>query len=217
MKLIKKLAARITTCIILCGLTFSSVQAHMMVAQHGTINLVDDGAFMVLSLPVSAFHFLDNSLIELDDSDAADGSDGSDGSDDADKKIGNISMSNLSIDQNNDGKLSSDELQQHRQQISRIILQRVSLSDATGPLPLQGLIISLASHGSPKQPSDQIIVMGRFKLNNSQDPLIFENQLFGKSFSEQVIDMSVTRQEDKQKQVFQVSANAPSHRLFPAK
>ncbi|PMG73495.1 hypothetical protein BCU84_19225 [Shewanella sp. 10N.286.51.B7] len=188
-----------------------------MVAQHGTINLVDDGAFMVLSLPVSAFHFLDNSLIELDDSDAADGSDGSDGSDDADKKIGNISMSNLSIDQNNDGKLSSDELQQHRQQISRIILQRVSLSDATGPLPLQGLIISLASHGSPKQPSDQIIVMGRFKLNNSQDPLIFENQLFGKSFSEQVIDMSVTRQEDKQKQVFQVSANAPSHRLFPAK
>ncbi|MEZ9140430.1 hypothetical protein AB4153_09300, partial [Shewanella sp. 10N.286.52.E4] len=77
MKLIKKLAAGITTCIILSGLTFSSVQAHMMVAQHGTINLVDDGAFMVLSLPVSAFHFLDNSLTELDGSDAADGSDGS--------------------------------------------------------------------------------------------------------------------------------------------
>ncbi|MDO6795819.1 hypothetical protein Q4601_16060, partial [Shewanella sp. 1_MG-2023] len=211
--------AGITTCITLSGLTFSSVQAHMMVAQHGTINLVDDGAFMVLSLPVSAFHFLDNSLTELHGSDAADlyDADAADGSDDVDKKIGNISMSNLSIDQNNDGKLSSDELQQHRQQISRIILQRVSLRDATGPLPLQGLIISLASHGSPKQPSDQIIVMGRFKLNNSQDPLIFENQLFGKSFSEQVIDMSVTRQEDKQKQVFQVSANAPSHRLFPAK
>lgn len=32
----------------------------MMVAQHGTINIVDDGAFMVLSLPVSAFSEIDD-------------------------------------------------------------------------------------------------------------------------------------------------------------
>jgi hypothetical protein len=30
-------------------------QAHMMVAQQGTLNLLGDGAFMVMSLPVSAF------------------------------------------------------------------------------------------------------------------------------------------------------------------
>ncbi len=37
-----------------------SVQAHLMVAQHGTLNIVDDGAFMVLSLPISAFEGVDD-------------------------------------------------------------------------------------------------------------------------------------------------------------
>lgn len=34
--------------------------AHMIVAQHGTLNVVDDGVFMVLSLPVSAFENVDD-------------------------------------------------------------------------------------------------------------------------------------------------------------
>ncbi len=34
--------------------------AHLMVAQHGTLNIVDDGAFMVLSLPVSGFKGVDD-------------------------------------------------------------------------------------------------------------------------------------------------------------
>ncbi len=37
-----------------------SAQAHLMVAQRGTLNLVGDGAFMVLSLPVSAFIGIDD-------------------------------------------------------------------------------------------------------------------------------------------------------------
>jgi HupE / UreJ protein len=35
-------------------------QAHLMVAQRGTLNIVGDGAFMVLSLPVSAFSGIDD-------------------------------------------------------------------------------------------------------------------------------------------------------------
>jgi hypothetical protein len=35
-------------------------EAHLMVAQHGTLNVVDDGVFMVLSLPVSAFDGVDD-------------------------------------------------------------------------------------------------------------------------------------------------------------
>jgi len=35
-------------------------QAHLMVAQRGTLNLVDDGAYMVLSVPVSAFTGVDD-------------------------------------------------------------------------------------------------------------------------------------------------------------
>ncbi len=34
--------------------------AHLMVAQHGTLNIVDDGVFMVLSLPMSAFDGIDD-------------------------------------------------------------------------------------------------------------------------------------------------------------
>ena len=45
--------------------------AHLMVAQHGSLNIVGDGAFMVLSLPASAFEDIDEngdgdiSMIEL--------------------------------------------------------------------------------------------------------------------------------------------------------
>lgn len=37
------------------ALVAPSAHAHLMVAQHGTLNLVDGGAFMVLSLPAAAF------------------------------------------------------------------------------------------------------------------------------------------------------------------
>ncbi|XQW86343.1 hypothetical protein ACOYR1_06360 [Thalassotalea piscium] len=35
-------------------------QAHMIVAQHGTLNKVEGGIFMVLSLPISAFEGIDD-------------------------------------------------------------------------------------------------------------------------------------------------------------
>jgi hypothetical protein len=46
--------------LILTVLVSASAQAHLMVAQHGTLNFVDDGAFMVLSLPISAFDGIDD-------------------------------------------------------------------------------------------------------------------------------------------------------------
>ncbi len=39
----------------------TQAHAHLMVAQHGTLNIVGDGAFMVLSLPASAFPQADDS------------------------------------------------------------------------------------------------------------------------------------------------------------
>jgi HupE / UreJ protein len=38
----------------------SAAQAHLIVSQRGTLNIVGDSAFMVLSLPVSAFKGIDN-------------------------------------------------------------------------------------------------------------------------------------------------------------
>ena len=40
-------------------LVAAPLHAHLMVAQHGTLNIVGDRAFMVLSLPVSAFEGVD--------------------------------------------------------------------------------------------------------------------------------------------------------------
>ena len=51
----------ISTVIFLSSILFSShLYAHVMVAQHGTLNVVDNDVFMVLSLPVSAFEGVDD-------------------------------------------------------------------------------------------------------------------------------------------------------------
>ena len=46
---------------VVLNLVFSQYSyAHMMVAQHGTLNIIDNSIFMVLSLPVSAFKGVDD-------------------------------------------------------------------------------------------------------------------------------------------------------------
>ena len=45
--------------LVLIVLMSPSALAHLMVAQRGTLNIVNDGAFMVLSLPISAFAGID--------------------------------------------------------------------------------------------------------------------------------------------------------------
>jgi hypothetical protein len=51
----------IFTATFLSSLMLSSYSyAHVMVAQHGTLNILDKGVFMVLSLPVSAFEGIDD-------------------------------------------------------------------------------------------------------------------------------------------------------------
>lgn len=157
----------------------SQALAHMMVAQHGTLNIVDDGVFMVLSVPVSAFS---------------------------------------EADSDKDGKLSSAELSQHRSSISKAINEHIVLSDSNGVCMLEGLIISLASHGSPKQPALQLIVMGRFKLAtaeiNNLDQLAFKMNVFGKTLPEKSIEMTVTRNVDQQKRVFKLTQDEPSQMLL---
>ncbi|MFT5297230.1 MAG: hypothetical protein ACI9YH_003261 [Colwellia sp.] len=50
-----------TSVLLLVNLAFSPISdAHVMVAQHGSLNIVDDGVFMVISLPVTAFKNVDD-------------------------------------------------------------------------------------------------------------------------------------------------------------
>lgn len=51
----------VTTLVVLLNLLFAQQSiAHIMVAQHGTLNIAEDGVYMVLSLPVSAFSGIDD-------------------------------------------------------------------------------------------------------------------------------------------------------------
>ena len=52
--------ARAVAAMLAMGLLASAAQAHLMVAQQGTLNLVGDGGFMVLSLPVPALRGVDD-------------------------------------------------------------------------------------------------------------------------------------------------------------
>jgi hypothetical protein len=69
------LSIRTIVTLLLTGLSSlmaaGSARAHLMPAQHGTLHVVDDGAFMVVTLPISAFGGLDDdgngavSMLEL--------------------------------------------------------------------------------------------------------------------------------------------------------
>jgi len=150
--------------------------AHVMVAQHGTLNIVDDGVFMVLSLPVSAFE---------------------------------------GIDDDQDSKLSSAEFSLHRTAIAKTVKESILLQDKTGKLDLQGMMLSpVTPHHSPKEPAAQLIVMGRFALADVNSELQYQVKLFGKSPTEQVLEITATNKAEKKKHAFSLTAKESNVQLF---
>lgn len=148
----------------------TSAQAHLMVAQHGTLNFLDDSVYMVLSLPASAF------------SDA---------------------------DENSDDQLSLVEFTEHRTDLIDAVTENVTLSNNAGNLQLNEIMISpVTPHDAPKEPADQVIVMGRFALDDEEDNLQFHIGLFGKQANFQTLEITATRKKENQKQVFELSPNA---------
>jgi hypothetical protein len=158
-------------------------QAHLMVAQRGTLNLVNDGAFMVLSIPVTAFH---------------------------------------GVDDNGDGLLSNTEFATHRQTIIADVNRGVILSDAQGPRELQGMMLSLAppdheGEGEIERPSSQLVVMGRFALDNgAAGPLRFQVNLFGQSAAEQVFRVNASRAAKSEQHLMVLTPQQPSGDMFPS-
>lgn len=55
-----RLMVRPLLALLFCLSAIPVANAHLMVAQQGTLNVVDDGAFMVISLPASAFAAVDD-------------------------------------------------------------------------------------------------------------------------------------------------------------
>jgi hypothetical protein len=153
-----------------------SAQAHLMVAQHGTLNFVNDGAFMVLSLPISAF---------------------------------------AGIDDDNDGKVSMVEFNNHRAAIVQSVEHNVTLNNKAGNLPLQGIMLSPeVPHDAVGESLSQLIVMGRFSLAGGKGELRFQSSLFGTQSTEQLLKMTVTRKSDNQEHVFDLTPATPAGDLF---
>ena len=157
---------------------FAAADAHLMVEQHGTLNVVDDGVYMVLSLPLNAF----------------------DG-----------------VDEDGDGIISLLEFNAHRQTITAAVKRGVSLSDATGPLPLNGIVLSpVVPHdaAAADAAATQVVVMGRFAPCSTLGSLRFAATLYGERPAEQRLEITTTRRADNQKQVSVLTPTVPSAVFF---
>lgn len=163
--------------VILVNLLFSStLYAHVMVAQQGTLNIKEDGVYMVISVPVSAFP---------------------------------------GIDDDEDGKLSSEEFTLHRSAIIKTVQSNIMLKDETAELALKGLMLSpVISHHAPNEPANQLVIMGRFSLEKANSTLEYQVNLFGKSTEEEKLKITVTRKKDASKQVFEINEKKPKIIIF---
>jgi len=176
MKFLYKFALNSLITSVLSIFLIFNAHAHLMLAQHGTLNVVDGGVFMVISLPVSAF----------------------DG-----------------VDDDKDGKLSLEEFNIHRSLIAKTVKNDVVLSNKGESLLLQGMMLSpVTIHGSPEEPATQLVVMGRFKLDDTASALQYQINLFGKRAAEKVLKITATHKGNKQKSAFELTAESPEFDLF---
>ena len=146
----------------------SSAYSHLMVAQHGTLNFLDDNVYMVLSVPSSAFG---------------------------------------DADENKDGLLSILEFSEHRESIIDLVAEHVSLGGKKNNFVLHDLRVSpVTPHDSPKDPAEQIIVLGRFSLASDVSEMYFHMDLFGKQSEQQSLEITAKRKSTNDEHAFIVSS-----------
>lgn len=176
MKSFHKSLLNISFPLVLGFVVFNPAFAHLMVAQHGTLNFLDDNVYLVLSLPATAFS---------------------------------------GVDEDGDGKLSMTEFAQHRSELIDTVSDKVTLADAGGNRPLQGIMVSpVTPHDAPKMPADQIIVMGRFVLESSSRDLHFHVGLYGNEPAKQTLEITATHKSANRKDVFTLSPGLSKKMLF---
>lgn len=162
-----------------------AAQAHLMVAQRGTLNLVNDGAFMVLSIPVSAFQGVD------DDHDGL-----LSPSEFAEHRMAIIAAVNW-------GVVLSDQLGPRE-------LQGLLLSLAPPDHPEGD-----KAAGEAQGPSSQLVVMGRFALTAQSQALRFQVHLFGSKASEQLYRVNASRAAKSEQHLMELTPQQPVGELFP--
>lgn len=162
-------------------------QAHLIEAQRGTLKLLDKAAYLVLSIPVSALG---------------------------------------KVDDDGDGALSPAELTAHADVIRTQVSAGVQLLGPDGALPLHLLMLDATPpEGSPGPGSRHVVAMGWFDLGGSpvvpgldsaalHDRLRIRFQLFGTEPAQRELDLTITRQQDKQWVRFTPARS--EHRVLPS-
>ena len=121
------------------------------------------------------------------------------------------------IDDNGDGRLSAAELQAHATQIEAQVQRGLSLRDATGPRPLEAVMLNLQPEDdAPDAPAAQLVVLGRFALADTQagaQGLTLRLDLYGQATDARKQRVTVTRGAERQ--VIHLAPDHPSQDLFP--
>lgn len=172
-------------CVGLVGL-LPAAQAHLMVAQRGTLNLVNDGAFMVLSIPVAAFQGVD---------------------DDHDGLLSPTEFAAHRMDIIADVKRGVElSDQQGTRELQGML---ISLAPPDHP-------ISDGAQGEAEGPSSHLVVMGRFALADEPEALRLRIGLFGHAASEQVFRVNASRAAKSEQHLMVLTPDQPVGELFPS-
>lgn len=174
--------------LVLGFMALTAAQGHLIVDQKGTLNFVDDGAFLVISLPVTAF-------------------DGSD--DDGDGRLSFAEMARHT-------KAIQRQIRDRVRLIDGSgakplegLLLNLSVADDAPSAPVTHLVamgrFALGAHARQ-------IKQGPFEATHVE-ALRFEASLFGRTKAEQTL--TVTLKHGQQTQLLLLSPDHPSGRVFP--
>jgi len=176
-------------------LLFSPIaQAHLMVAQHGTINIVDDGAFMVLSLAVSSFQGID------------------------DDNSGDINLLEFNRHRAEIVQAVKREITLQDAE-GQCALEGIMLSPVTDHQALQDTTTQVANTqvastqvASTQVAITQVTIMGRFSLAVPTSALTLRIGLYGKHPLEKLMEVSARRKAAME--VNQFSPDNPQGKFF---
>lgn len=163
------------TAVLVCTLMAVPSWAHLMVAQKGTLRFEDERAYLVVSLPVSAFRGLDQD---------ADGG-----------------VTEREFDSHRAEVLAQVQRGVLLQSGSSIIaLTDVLLSPETSHSPAAADSHS-RSDAAESAVVDQVTVLGVFPLGASKDELALSIELYGSAADEQAYEMRVSNSQTAIRQV----------------
>lgn len=118
----------------------------------------------------------------------------------------------VGVDDDGDGGLSASELRDHWKQIEDQVTASVQLRDASGPRPLEGIILDTSPpHERPDEPATHVVALGRFALGDPKGVYTLHVGLLGKKDGEREFEVGVTRNEAKR--MFVMDAGHPEAAL----